>query len=276
MIRIYVNEECLQVERGVTAGMLRRRHHPSADLLIVDGFPVEESFVPGEGARVVFIRKGAVPTREELERLMVARHSPEVFGRMKAGVVGIAGVGGLGSAVAVALARTGVGRLILADGDVVEPSNLNRQHYFVDQLGRPKVEALRETLARINPFTTVETHAVYLDADSAPRIFREASVVVEALDRAEAKVMLIDALLAALPGVEVVAASGLAGYETANDIRTTSLAERLTLVGDTVSGAAPGQGLMAPRVGVAAHHQANAVVRILMGLPPAGEGDVPC
>ena len=83
---------------------------------------------------------------------MASRHTPGVHALLKQACVGIAGVGGLGSAVAVSLARIGVGKLIIADFDVVEPSNLNRQQYFVDQLGYFKVDALTENLRRINPY----------------------------------------------------------------------------------------------------------------------------
>ncbi len=268
-MRVYVNEECVELEEGTTLSMVRRRHFPGADLVVVNGHPAEEGRLLAEGDRAVFIRRGEVPPRERLEAMMAARHSPEVFARMKAATVGVAGLGGLGSAVSAALARMGVGRLILADGDVVEPSNLNRQFYFTDQIGMKKTEALKATLARINPFCGVEAHDVWLDAASAPRVFGQAGIVVEAFDRAEAKAMLIDALLKGLPRVTVVAASGLAGYDGGNAIRTFRAAERLYVVGDLVTEAGPGRGLMAPRVGIAAHHQANAVVRLLMGEDPA-------
>ncbi len=268
-MNLIINETRVSVEQGTTLAMLRRRHFPGADLIIVNGFPVTEARPLAEGDRVVFITRGLVPAREELEALMVARHSPEVFDRMKQATVGIAGVGGLGSAVAVALARMGVGRLILADGDVVEPSNLNRQHYFVDQIGRVKVEALGETLARVNPFCEVDARALWLDAGNIPTVFAGARVVVEAFDRAEAKAMLIDTVLREMPETTVVAASGVAGFHPSNAVRTHAVADRLYVVGDLATEAQVGRGLMAPRVGIAAHHQANAVVRLLMGEDPA-------
>jgi sulfur carrier protein ThiS adenylyltransferase len=268
-MNLTVNEECLAAEPGTTPGMLRRRHYPSADLVILNGCPVGDEHPLSEGDRLVFITRGVVPSRQELEALMVARHTPAVFGRMKAASVGIAGVGGLGSAVALALARMGVGRLVLVDGDVVEPSNLNRQHYFTDQIGRRKVEAMAETLARVNPFCRVETHPVWLDRENIPAILAGLDVVVEAFDRAEAKVMLIDRVMEALPEVPVVAASGVAGFGTGNSVVIRRMTDRLWVVGDLETGAAPGTGLMAPRVGIAAHHQANAVVRLLMGQDPA-------
>lgn len=272
-MNVIVNEECLSLENGTTLGMLRRRHFPSADLIIVNGHPVGEEHTLDEGDRIVFVTKGVVPSRETLEALMVARHSPEVFGRMKAATVGIAGVGGLGSTAALALARVGIGRLIIADYDVVEPSNLNRQQYFVDQIGRPKVEAMRENLLRVNPFCVVEARAVLLDEGNIPEVFRGAQVLVEALDSAAAKAMLVDAAMRLMPEVIVVGASGVAGHEPGNSIRTRKVADRLYVVGDLVSEARPGTGLMAPRVGIAAHHQANAVVRLLLGEDPESPGE---
>jgi len=165
----------------------------------------------------------------------------------------------------VALARVGVGELVIADFDVVEPSNLNRQQYFVDQLGRFKVDALTETLRRINPYVTVTHHPVLLTPDNVPTIFAGCSVVVEAFDRADMKSMLVDSVIANMADTMVVAASGLAGYGPNNAITTRKISRRLYLVGDLTSEARPGNGLMAPRVGIAASHQANQVIRILLG-----------
>ena len=136
--------------------------------------------------------KGKTRTPNELECLMMARHTPGVHQKIKKSVVGIAGLGGLGSVVAIALARVGVGRLILVDFDVVEPSNLNRQQYFSHQIGMPKVEALRENLSKINPCVNIRIHHEKLDRDNVERIFKEADVVVEAFDRADQKAMLIN------------------------------------------------------------------------------------
>jgi sulfur carrier protein ThiS adenylyltransferase len=171
----------------------------------------------------------------------------------------------LGSAVAVALARVGVGRLVIADFDVVEPSNLNRQQYFIDQIGLPKVEALTANLQRINPYVTVEPYPTLLHPTNIPAIFEKCSIVVEAFDRADMKAMLVDTVLAQMPGTTMVAASGLAGYGPNNAITTRMISSRLYLCGDGTSEAQPGRGLMAPRVAIAAGHQANQVIRIILG-----------
>jgi sulfur carrier protein ThiS adenylyltransferase len=179
--------------------------------------------------------------------------------------VGIAGLGGLGSNVAIALARIGVGTLILVDFDVVEPSNLNRQQYFIHQIGMSKVEALQENISKINPYVKVLPYNEKLDQNNIKRIFKEAAVVVEAFDRAEEKAMLINVISEKMPDKYIVAASGVAGYGDNNEIRTIRFSSKIFIVGDQKTAAQPGVGLMAPRVGIVAHHQANTVLRILLG-----------
>jgi sulfur carrier protein ThiS adenylyltransferase len=264
-VKIRINEGDTRIEAGLTLGVVAGFHKPDADVLILNGFPASGETPLQEGDELFLIRRGEIPSEEELERLMTARHTPGVHARLKRATVGIAGVGGLGSAVAVALARIGVGRLVVADFDVVEPSNLNRQQYFVDQIGQYKVDALADNLRRINPYVAVETHRTLLDPENIPAIFTACPVVIEAFDRAVMKAMLVNTILELLPHVTIVAASGVAGYGPNNDIATRSVTKRLYLVGDNVSEAAPGSGLMAPRVGIAAHHQANQVVRIILG-----------
>jgi sulfur carrier protein ThiS adenylyltransferase len=268
-VDLIINERPVKVAPGTSLAALQREFSPLADVVILNGHQVEGDHPVEDGDRIVFIIRGAVPEMDELEGLMVSRHTPGVHGRMKEGVVGIAGLGGLGSGVAVALARMGIGRMILADHDVVEPSNLNRQQYFVQQIGLKKAEAMEEILGRVNPFCRVEAHVLQLSEENIPRIFEGVGILVEAFDRAEAKAMLINTALKKMPGVTVVAASGLAGYESSNSIRTVKAAEDLYMVGDLEAEAHSGRGLMAARVGIAAHHQANAVVRLLMGEDPA-------
>jgi sulfur carrier protein ThiS adenylyltransferase len=271
-IRIFLNERLLSIPGETSTGALRDRERPDADLVVVNGYPAGPEQVLHEGDRVVLIRKGDIPPEEELEALMTARHTPGVHEKMKAGIVGIAGLGGLGSAAAVALARMGVGSLILADFDVVEPSNLNRQHYMVEHIGRKKTDAMSRVLSSINPYGHVTTHCSVLTEENLPLIFQDADIVLECLDRAEAKAMLVRTLSATLPEIWIIGASGVAGYGESNRIRTHRLGNRVFMVGDLETDARPGRGLMAPRVGIAAHHQANLAVSLLMGEVP--EDDV--
>jgi len=177
--------------------------------------------------------------------------------------VGIAGAGGLGSNVAVSLARAGVGRLVIADFDKVEPSNLNRQQYFIDQVGRRKVEALRENLLLISPYSLYEVHDVQVTRRNAAKIFARVDVLVEAFDRAAAKEMLIETCLTRFPGRPIVAASGLAGYGGNRKIHTRRMGN-LYICGDEESQCPKGVSPMAPRVALVAAMQANLVVELLV------------
>jgi sulfur carrier protein ThiS adenylyltransferase len=205
-----------------------------------------------------------MPPEREIQSLMVARHTPGVHQVMQNAIVGVAGLGGLGSNVAIALARMGVGTLILVDFDIVEPSNLNRQQYFMEHLGSYKSVAMTEILGKINPYLSVVSHRVMLNPENIPAIFQKAHVVIECFDRADQKAMLIETVSDALPEVYLIGASGLAGYGDSNRIQTRQLSDRVYIVGDLVSGVEPGRGLMAPRVGIAAGHQANLAVSLLM------------
>jgi sulfur carrier protein ThiS adenylyltransferase len=192
-----------------------------------------------------------------------ARRDCAVLEALRRSTVGIAGAGGLGSNVAVSLARAGVGRLVIADFDTIEPSNLNRQQYTIDQVGRVKVEALKENLLRINPFSVYEIHNVRITRKNAADVFRSVDVLVEAFDRAEAKEMLIETCLRRYPGRPIVAASGLAGYGKNRALHTRRLGN-LFVCGDEDSQSPKGISPMAPRVGIVANMQANLVVELLV------------
>ena len=117
---------------------------------------------------------------------------------LESAVVGIAGAGGLGSNCAMHLVRAGVKKLVIADFDVVGESNLNRQFFFRDQLGRKKVDALAENLRRIEPDLSLDLRDVRLAPDNIDWTFSGCSVIVEAFDSADAKAMLLHALLPVL------------------------------------------------------------------------------
>ena len=203
--------------------------------------------------------------RETLQQALIARHGAEQQRKFAAASVGIAGLGGLGSHIAVLLARLGVGRLVLADFDRVDVTNLNRQHYFLPHLGRYKTEALAEQFRQINPWLDYEIHTCKVTADNAPALFRGCQVVCEAFDRAEEKAMLVQAVLIGLPDTLLVSGSGMAGSGSANAIRSRRAMGRLYLCGDGESEMEQGRGLMAPRVAVCAAHQATLVMRLLLG-----------
>ena len=263
-----VNEREWPWQDGLTLAALQATAKPDADVVVLNGFPVDPErrvdTVLQQRDEIVFIRKGEAPAPDELAALMAARHTPGIAAVLRAARVGIAGAGGLGSNVAHALARIGVGHLVIADFDVVEPSNLNRQAYRIDQIGLRKATALADDLARINPNVTVVAHTVRLVPGNIPELFAGCAVVAECFDRPEEKQMLVETVLSHMPEARVVAASGLAGTGDGNCIRVRRVSARLWLVGDGESAATFGRGLMAPRVFIAAGQQANTVVRILL------------
>lgn len=192
---------------------------------------------------------------------------PGVRARLKASHVALVGCGGLGSNAAVMLVRSGIGELTLIDFDTVDESNLNRQHFFRDQLGRPKTSALAKTLLRIDPEVTLTLHQVCATAENLVGLVTGADVVIEAADRAEVKAMVANVLLRQLPGVPLVSASGLAGFDSANTIVTEEVAEGFYLVGDHESDVRRQLPLLSSRVMVAAAHEAHMAIRILLGHP---------
>jgi sulfur carrier protein ThiS adenylyltransferase len=202
---------------------------------------------------------------DELESMMASRHTPGTHHRLKSAKVAIAGTGGLGSNIAVSLARLGVGELLLVDYDTVEPGNLNRQHYGISHIGMKKTDALKNQLADVNPFVDVKTADTLITKDNAVGMFRGYGIVCEALDCAESKALLVSTLLSNLPETKIVAASGIAGFGSSNDIRTSArLRGRLYLCGDETTG--QDAGLMSPRVQICAGHQANMVLRLILGV----------
>jgi sulfur carrier protein ThiS adenylyltransferase len=248
-----------------TAFEVREQLGSSTDIVILNGFQIARDSKLAENDVLNIIRKGVMPDEEELESMMVARHTPHVHEHLKKGKVAIAGLGGLGSNIAVMLARIGVGQLLLVDFDIIEPSNLNRQNYYVSHLGMPKTTALKEQLEQINPYIKVETKMVKITADNVKELFEGYDIICEAFDKADQKSMLINAALEQLPQAKIVAGSGLAGYDSSNTIQTRKLMNRLYVCGDLENAARVGNGLMAPRVSICAGHQANMILRLLIG-----------
>lgn len=205
-----------------------------------------------------------VPEKVSLEDI-AARNAKGYDDVLSGARVCVLGAGGLGSNVCNMLARCCVGFIRVVDFDVVEASNLNRQLYFVDHVGRPKVEVLKEVLHSINPFVEVEALVERVDEDNVVDFVRDCDVVVEAFDRAEMKAMVVNRVLEAFEDKVVVSGSGMAGVGSGNDIRTSKVMDRLYLCGDYVSDFEECDGIMAPRVMLVAAHQANTVLRLILG-----------
>lgn len=208
-------------------------------------------------------------SKDELEQLLYERHTPQVYDKVKEGRVAVAGLGGLGSHVAIALARTGVGHLHLVDFDMVEPSNLNRQMYRICHLGKYKTEALQQEIFEINPYLDVQIDTVRVTKDNAVALFQKDEIICEAFDNPVAKAMLINTMLEASDDVKIVAASGMAGYESSNAIHTRRISKNFYVCGDEKNGLSAEMGLMAPRVSICAGHEANMILRILLKIKEA-------
>jgi sulfur carrier protein ThiS adenylyltransferase len=194
--------------------------------------------------------------------------------KLKATCIGIAGCGGLGSNCAMALARAGVGRLVIADFDSVTPENLDRQYYFLEQVGQKKVLALKENIRRVNPEVAVQAYDLRLGPEEVLEVFKECPVVIEAFDRADMKRMIIETLSERFSDKFIIAGSGLAGYGANNALRTHRLGN-LFICGDETSEVSPQLPPLAPRVAIVAAMQANQALEIVMDdLTPASGADI--
>lgn len=202
-------------------------------------------------------------TQEAWYAALAERHGSALQEKFQSASVCICGLGGLGSNIAVSLARAGVGHLHLIDFDRVDVSNLNRQQYFPDQLGIEKTAALTETLRRIAPYSRFTSETVRLTPENIPTLLRGFPIICEAFDKADQKAMLVNKVLETFPEAYLIAASGMAGIGSPNTIRTRRITKRFYLCGDETSDIADGIGLFSARVAVCAAHQATTVLRIL-------------
>ena len=259
-MQIYLNGRAVQTH----ADRLVQLKEDADTVVIHNGYQTEEDIALKDGDCVVLIPKGRMPEKAQLEAMLTARLTPGVHEKIRRGKVAVAGLGGLGSNIAVMLAQSGIGELLLVDYDEVEPSNLNRQHYSLPHLGMLKTEALKKQIEEINPFVKVTLRSEKITGENLQKLFSDCEIVCEALDGAEAKAMLINGLLTETKAT-VVAASGMAGTDSSNRIRTERRMKRLYVSGDGTSESRPGNGLFAPRVQICAGHQANMVLRLLLG-----------
>lgn len=196
----------------------------------------------------------------EIEEIFI-RNVPGVWDILSKSIVAIAGCGGLGSNAAVALTRAGIGKLILADFDHVELSNLNRQYYFQADVGMSKTDALAIHLLDINPYLELEKHFIELTPDNVCELFKEADVLIEAFDKAEKKAWLIETWCTHFPQKPVICGSGLSGYGNTGTL-TVKRSGNIIMCGDFESDMS--MGLTSSRVAIVANMQANEAIEILV------------
>ena len=198
------------------------------------------------------------------EEDLFKRNVKDIAKKLKKAEVCILGLGGLGSNVAVLLARSGIGYLKLIDFDVVEASNLNRQQYRISHIGIKKIEAIKTIIKEINPFVEIDTFDIKVDRENILSVVEDIEIVVEAFDRAETKAMILEELLTNKNKI-VVSASGMAGLGPANEIVTRKIKDNFYLIGDNYSDYEEYSGIMSTRVMLCAAHQANMVLRLILG-----------
>ena len=187
-----------------------------------------------------------------------------ISNRLEKVCIGIVGAGGLGSNAAIALVRAGVRNIVIADFDNIEKSNLNRQYYFADQIGMPKVEALKINALRINPDCNITTHHLKVTPNNAVALFSDCDVIIEAFDKADQKVMLIETFMEHLPDTPLVVGSGLGGWGKSDTIQCKQFGNIL-MCGDFETEVDEAHPPLAPRVGMVANMQANEALRIVLG-----------
>ena len=205
-----------------------------------------------------------MPSQEEIYAALCQRHGKALQDKLQKAKIAIAGLGGLGSNIAFSLARTGIGYLHLIDFDCVDITNLNRQQYFIHQIGMKKTEALKENLLQINPSLEIRTDCVKVEESNVRELLAEDRYICEAFDKAENKAMLVNAVLEHFPEKYLVAASGMAGFGDSNRIRTRKVTEHFYLCGDETSDAEKGICLTAARAALCAAHQANMIVSLIL------------
>ncbi|MDR1703049.1 MAG: sulfur carrier protein ThiS adenylyltransferase ThiF [Sporomusaceae bacterium] len=183
--------------------------------------------------------------------------------------IGIAGAGGLGSNCAQMLVRSGFKRFKIIDHDFLDCSNLNRQFYFLPQVGLAKVEALAANLQAINPAVAIEAAQIEFRRENAAEIFADCDVIVEAFDKPECKKLLLETYLES--GKLVVAASGIAGWGNSDALKVTKIKKNFYLIGDLTTEATAENPPLAPKVVLAAAKQADVVLSYFLEQLTKGE-----
>lgn len=206
----------------------------------------------------------SLPDRSDVDRALSSRLTEEMYEAVRSSRIGIAGLGGLGSNIAAMLVRAGVSDLVIADHDIVDITNINRQNYYLEQIGTRKTDATEALLRGINPYITVTKHFTKLDPSNIRNIFEECDIVCEAFDIPSEKAMLINTLLEECPHIKIISGSGMAGYGRSNDITTKRIFQNLHMCGDGIDMEDSAGGLMSPRVNICAGHMANMVLTLLI------------
>ncbi len=207
----------------------------------------------------------AYPTENEMLNALEKRIGKQLLSKFQSARVAVCGLGGLGSNIAISLARAGIGNLHIIDFDKVDISNLNRQQYFASQLGIYKTEAMLHNLKEISPYCKIKTDCIKINAENVKGLLENDDIICEAFDNPECKAMLVNNVIEKLPEKYIVSASGMAGIASANEIRTRRITKHFYICGDGVSDVSEDNSLFSSRVMACAAHQAHTVLRIIAG-----------
>ncbi len=259
-MKVIVNGMPRTIPNQTAAGSLPE--YTGDNWIAVNGKRVSPSHLISEGDDIQFLSH-TLPSAGVVEELLCKRYGKSCWQDFQRGVVGIAGLGGLGSAIAVLLARSGVGTLHLFDDDCVDITNVFRQAYDLSHLGMYKTEALRDIIARITPYTKVVLHTMRLEEHNMAEAFRNIPILCEAFDAPQTKAALANIVLSMPSAPILISASGMAGIGSSNAVQTKKITDRFYLCGDGTSSINTPPGLMAPRVTLCAAHQANLVLSLL-------------
>ncbi len=241
--------------------------------ILVNGFSISEDRTLEEDDEIILIHLNQSLEKEDYEEIMISRIGYENFLKLKNASVMIFGLGGLGSNIAIVLARTYLGKMILIDFDRVDLSNLNRQHYFRKHLGSFKTESLKSQIEEINPYIDIEIINEKISSKNVDRYLdrarNEGILVIEAFDKVDMKSLLFDKIGLEYPTLKYICGSGMAGFGSSNKIKTRKMFGNIYVCGDEESDFIKERGLFAPRVQICAAHQANMAVRVILGIERA-------
>ncbi|MCT4585651.1 MAG: sulfur carrier protein ThiS adenylyltransferase ThiF [Peptostreptococcaceae bacterium] len=261
-IKIKINEIDKIVDKNTEISEVLEKLHENIDLVILNGHVIKENKVLKENDNLILIKKDKKYTKKELKTFLYARNTKEVNDKFKNSKVAIAGLGGIGSNVALSLARVGITKMLLVDFDIVEPSNINRQVYSIFDIGRKKTQALKMHIESINPYIELDIIDRKIEREDVEEIFKDYEIVVEAFDDPRYKSILVEELL--ILKKQVVACSGMAGYFDSNLIKTKKVNDNLYICGDLVNEAKEFSGLMSPRVLITAGHMSNMICNLII------------
>lgn len=160
--------------------------------------------------------------------------------------IGIAGCGGLGTNIANALARSGFIDFEIIDNDIVEGSNLNRQNYFIDEIGLNKTDVTGKRIRQINPDANIITHKIRLSKGNFNKYFRDRGIVFEAFDNKPSKKLFLEML--GNSDRLLIMGSGMAGIKGDGSIKIKKVKRNLFIVGDGITDADKKNPPLAPRV----------------------------